>query len=100
MAILRHFYITSHVELPHKQFQIISEPSNAGYLNSQLLSQKGEISGFERKQLKIDQEGIEMCFLTEEKQLTFVPFVLLTPYSKYMHNSEPVFRSNCLINPN
>jgi len=66
----------------------------------QLLSQKGEISGFERKRLKIDQEGLEMCFLTEEKQLIFVLFVLLTPYSKDMHNSEPVFRSNCLINPN
>ena len=33
MALLRHCYITSHVELPHKQFQIVSEPSNAGYLN-------------------------------------------------------------------
>ena len=33
MAILRHCYITSHVELPHKQFQIISEPSTVGYLN-------------------------------------------------------------------
>ena len=67
---------------------------------SQLLSQKVEISGFEQKRLKIDQEGLEMCFLTEEKQLIFVPFVWLTPYSKDMHNSEPVFRSNCLINPN
>jgi len=48
----------------------------------QLLSQKGEISGFERKRLKIDQEGLEICFLTEETQLIFVLFVLLTPYSK------------------
>ena len=33
MAILRHCYITSLVELLYKQFQIVSEPANAGYLN-------------------------------------------------------------------
>ena len=32
-AILRLCYITSLVELLYRQFQIVSEPANAGYLN-------------------------------------------------------------------